>query len=111
MIKKLLLGLLVVFLILLGVQANAVPPIPARIGGTVTVNGTGLTQATDTGFTFTVTKANGTAYVPTAEDTNGLNTSNWYMIDIPIYDAADQTGGGESRRYGWSYTYSRMARN
>lgn len=68
-------------------------PLPARIGGTVTVNGTQLTQATDTGYTFVATKQNGTSYVPAAEDTDGLNASDWYLIDIPIYNATHQPGG------------------
>jgi len=68
-------------------------PLPARIGGTVTVDGTQLMQATATGYTFAVTKQAGTPYVPAAEDTDGLNTTDWYLIDIPIYDAAHQPGG------------------
>ena len=74
----------------------AAPPIPARIGGTVTVNTVQLTQATDTGYTFKVTKQDGTAYNPVAEDTDGLNTSDWYIIDIPSYDATEQPGGAQS---------------
>ena len=68
-------------------------PQPARIGGTVTVDGTQLTQATDTGYTFVVTKQNGSAYDPIAEDTDGLNAADWYVIDVPIYDATHQPGG------------------
>jgi len=74
----------------------AVIPMPARIGGTVTVDGSQLTQATDTGYTFKVTKQNGTAYNPSAEDNDGLNSSNLYNIDIPIYDATDQPGGAQT---------------
>ena len=83
------------FLLSLSVMAWAAPPLPARIGGTVTVDGTQLTQATATGYTFEVTKLDGTAYVPAAEDTDGLNASNWYIIDIPIYDQNDQPGGAK----------------
>ncbi len=76
------------------------PPMPARIGGTVTVDGTQLTQDTDDGYTFKVTKLDGTDYVDfnnvPAEDTDGLNASDWYLIDIPIYDATDQAGGAIS---------------
>ena len=68
-------------------------PLPARIGGTVTVDGTQLTQATDTGYTFVVTKQNGSAYDPAAQDMDGLNTSDWYLIDVPIYEATHQPGG------------------
>ena len=83
------------FLLSLSVMAWAAPPLPTRIGGTVTVDGTQLTQATATGYTFEVTKLDGTAYVPAAEDTDGLNASNWYIIDIPIYDQNDQPGGAK----------------
>lgn len=84
-----------VFSLLTVIPANAfaqIPP-PARIGGTVTVDGVQLTQDTDTGDTFTVTKQGGTPYNPSAEDTDGLNSFDWYTIDIPIYDANNQAGG------------------
>jgi uncharacterized repeat protein (TIGR02543 family) len=69
-------------------------PMPAKIGGTVTVDSIQLTQSTAAGYTFVVTKQDGTThYVPAAEDTDGLNTSDWYGINIPIYDATDQPGG------------------
>jgi len=93
MFRKYYVALLITSLLLLPSIVLAAPPIPARTGGTVTVDGTQLTQATDTGYTFKVTKADGTAYVPAAEDTDGLNASDWFIIDIPIYDATDQPGG------------------
>jgi hypothetical protein len=71
----------------------AVPPQPARIGGTVTFNGRVLNQSTDYRLVIKVTKLNGTALVPSAEDTDGLSANGNYVIDIPIYDATDQTGG------------------
>jgi hypothetical protein len=74
-------------------SAEGFPPTPFRIGGMVTVNDTPLDQATDTGYTFFLTKENGTPYVPAAEDTDGLNSSQWYVIDIPIYHEDDQPGG------------------
>ena len=73
--------------------AERTPPMPARIGGTVIIDGVQLTQATDTGYTFSVTRENATDYDPKAEDTDGLNASNFYSINIPIYDANDQPGG------------------
>jgi len=74
--------------------AEAQIPMPARIGGTVTVDGIQLTQATAAGYTFIVTKQDGTTtYVPAAEDTDGLSATDWYLIDIPIYDATHQPGG------------------
>jgi len=91
--KKILGVVFALFFLSLPMMAWAAPPLPARIGGTVTVDGTQLTQATATGYTFVVTKLDGTAYVPAAEDTDGLNASDWYIIDIPIYDPNDQPGG------------------
>jgi len=32
-------------------SAERTPPVPTRIGGTVTIDGVWLTQATDTGYT------------------------------------------------------------
>ncbi len=75
---------------------GGVPPIPARIGGLVIADGNQLTQTTDTGYTFVITKQDGTAYVPAAEDKDGLNTHNWYVIDIPVYDQNNQPGGAKA---------------
>ncbi len=75
-------------------MAWSIPPVPpAKIGGTVTVDGTLITQETDTGYTFVVTKQNGDPYEPAAEDMDGLNDYDFYNIDIPIYDADEQPGG------------------
>jgi hypothetical protein len=74
----------------------AAPPIPFRIGGTVTINGVAITQATDTGLLIKVTKQNGTDYTPVAQDSVGLNASNWYIVDIPIFNAVDQPGGANT---------------
>ena len=82
-------------------SAERMPPVPTRIGGTVTIDGVRLTQTTDAGYTFSVTRENGTAYDPAAEDTDGLNASNFYTVNIPIYNADDQPGGanpGETAR-------------
>ena len=91
--KKWIYGFAVSLLIVWAAAAQAAPPIPARIGGTVTFDGAQLTQTTDAGYTFVVTKQDGTAYEPEAKDSDGLNAYNWYVIDIPIYDANHQTGG------------------
>jgi len=101
MLNKRFLVFAILFLFLLPFTAESAnifaPPIPARIGGSVAVDGTPLTQATDDGYTFKVTKQDGTAYVDLngvpAQDLDGLNSFDWYLIDIPIYDAADQPGG------------------
>jgi len=93
MVRKCFFKLILSFLLFLPSVVEAVPPMPYKIGGTVTVNGTILDQTTDTGYTFAVTKADGSSYTPAAEDTDGFNASDWYIIDIPIYDDTDQPGG------------------
>jgi hypothetical protein len=73
------------------------PPIAARIGGTVTVDGTQLTRQNDDGYIIKVVNRDRTPYFDLmdnhAEDTDGLNDYDWYMIDIPMYDQASQPGG------------------
>jgi hypothetical protein len=95
--KSLLLTALFLFLLaqVSWLALAQVPSFPARVGGTVKVDGTQLTQATDTGYTFTVTKQDGTAYDPVAGDTDGLSGSDMYIIDIPIYEATAQPGGAQ----------------
>ncbi len=70
---------------------------PFRIGGTVTLDGTPLTQANDDGLLVEVTKADGSPYTDATgkhpEDKDGLSAAHWYLIDIPIKDAAEQPGG------------------
>lgn len=83
----------ILLLMVLPGAALAVPTLPAKIGGTVEVDGTLLTSGADAGYRFVVTHQNGSAFSPPAEDNDGLNTSNFYTIDIPIYDAADVPGG------------------
>jgi hypothetical protein len=85
--------ILLMFLVFAPSFSFAVPPQPARIGGTVTVNSRVLNQSTDSGLVIKVTKLNGTPLVPAAEDTDGLSANNYYLVDIPIYDATDQPGG------------------
>lgn len=89
---SLIISLLMVLIFIPSIS-SAVPPQPARIGGTVTVNGRLLTQSSDSRLVIKVTKLNGTVLVPAAEDTDGLSTNGFYIIDIPIYDATDQPGG------------------
>jgi uncharacterized repeat protein (TIGR02543 family) len=84
---------LLMLILLIPSLSWAVPPIPAGIGGTVTIDGTALTQATDDGLVVEVVDANGDAYDPVAEDTDGLNGSGAYTLDIPIYDATEQPDG------------------
>jgi hypothetical protein len=74
-------------------------PMPFRIGGTVTLDGTQITQATDDGLVIKVTKQDGTNYADVngnaPEDKDGLNASNWYTINIPIYKATIQPQGAK----------------
>jgi hypothetical protein len=88
-----LIFLLLTALISISSISSAVPPQPARIGGTVTVNGRLLNQSTDSRLVIRVTKPNGIPLVPAAEDTDGLSVNGYYLIDIPIYEATDQPGG------------------
>ncbi len=88
--------------------AHPFPPIPARIGGTLTVMNTiQVTSEPDnrsvrsivasgSDYSFYVTREDGfTTFDPPAQDTDGLNLSDNYVIDIPIYDAAEQPLGAE----------------
>ena len=103
--------LIAIIVIILGtslVWAQGIPQ-PYRIGGTVTIDGVQLTQSTDTGLIIKVTKADGTAYTDTygnpSEDGDGLNTSDFYLIDLPIYSAMDQPGGGRSGETAFIHVY------
>lgn len=88
---------LCVFFWISAVQAAGVP-VPARIGGTVTVDGVQLTQSTDNGYIFEVIKTSGSAIKDLngnkAQDDDGLSDGDlWYVIDIPIFDADTQAEG------------------
>ena len=91
--RKFFMTIAILFFILIPIIANATPLIPTRIGGTVTVNGTQLVQATDMGYTFIVTRQDGTVFSSSAEDRDGLSDSGFYIIDIPVYDAESQPEG------------------
>ncbi len=73
--------------------SNAAPPAPARIGGILVDEGNQITSDNDDGYTFEVTKQDGTSYDPAAQDTDGLNSLNWYYLNIPIYEQNEQPGG------------------
>ena len=100
-----------IILIISGVSsvlAQGIPQ-PYRIAGTVTIDGVQITQSTDTGLIIKVTKPDGTAYTDAygnpSEDEDGLNTSDFYLIDIPIYSAMDQPGGGRSGETAFIHVY------
>ena len=70
--KKWILGLLIWLSLGWAGAAFAAPPMPARIGGTVTNGEIQLTQASGPGYTFSVTKLEGAEYTPEAKDSDGL---------------------------------------
>jgi len=92
---KWILGLSIWLSIVWAGTALAAPPMPARIGGTVTIEGIQLTEASDSGDTLSVTRQDGSGYTPKAEDSDGLNAHNWYIINVPIHDAKIQPGGAK----------------
>ena len=87
--------LLVLFFTNLTVGAQeAPPPLPFKIGGSVTIDGVEMTQASFSGYTIEVTKDDGTAYDPVAE-ISALTDTNKYIVEIPI-KSASQTGGADT---------------
>jgi len=94
-LKKWIGGFAFSLLIVWAAAAQGAPPIPARIGGTVTVDGVQLNQSTDEGYTFVVKKIDGTGYAPESKGLNGLNGSNWYVINIPISVGAEKKRGAK----------------
>ncbi|QTA91028.1 PKD domain-containing protein [Desulfonema magnum] len=99
MLKKCSVAAVILFLFFLSLIAWAQIPIPARIGGTLTTDNMKITSQNDTGYTFLVTREDGTDFIsadenlPRAEDTDGLNSSDWYLIDIPVYNQHEQPDG------------------
>jgi acetolactate synthase regulatory subunit len=91
--KKYLWLFTILFVFFFSTMAESAPPQAARIFGTVTVDGTALTQDTDEGYELEVTREDGTSYDPAAELTDGLNYFSGYGIYVPLYDADDQPGG------------------
>jgi len=73
----------------------AIIPVPCRIGGTLTVNNNLITRDNDAGYTFIVTRENSNLFIPAAEDKDGLNKYNNYIIDVPVYEPSDQAGGAK----------------
>ncbi|MDM8522659.1 PKD domain-containing protein [Desulfococcaceae bacterium HSG8] len=91
--KKCTAAAIMLFLILFSLTVLAQIPMPARIGGTLTIDGTQITRADGDTYTYVVTQQDGSQFTPVAEDTDGLNDTNWYLIDIPIYEKDEQAGG------------------
>ena len=83
------------FLLLFAFSSEAGPALPARIGGSVTVNGVKLTHATSIGYVFRITGKDGKGFSPPAENKVGLNKKGIYLIDIPVYDPNSQPEGAK----------------
>jgi hypothetical protein len=88
---------LIVFIIFLisSVLYAAGPTFPARIGGSVTVDGVLLTDVSGRGFVIKVTTKDGKDFIPPAEDNDGLNGAGKYIIDIPVHDQVNLPGGAK----------------
>ncbi len=91
--KKYLWYFTILFVFFFSTVAESANTPPARIQGTVTVDEAVLTQDTDEGYEFEVTREDGTSYDPAVELTDGLNYPGGYGINVPLYDADDQPGG------------------
>ncbi|MCX8042889.1 MAG: hypothetical protein N3B18_02040, partial [Desulfobacterota bacterium] len=74
-------------------EAGEAPGFPIRIGGEVWVNGRKLLKGQDEGYSFHVTRQDGTDFNPPAYDNDGLNSAHCYIIDIPVYDETLCPGG------------------
>ena len=68
-------------------------PQPARIGGTVTIDDQLLTSKNDEGYKFIVSREDSSLFSPSAEQLEGLNKYNWYVINIPIIELPEQPNG------------------
>ncbi|MGD9158417.1 MAG: hypothetical protein PVG39_08435 [Desulfobacteraceae bacterium] len=85
------------FLLFAAYSSEAGPVLPARIGGSVTVNGIKLTHATSAGYVFRITGKDGKGFSPPAENKAGLNKKGIYIIDIPLYDPNSQPEGAKPK--------------
>jgi len=90
MFKKFIFTLVVFFFSFVAAQAQI--PIPTRIGGTLTVNGILLTADDIEGYIIKVSRQDASFFDPLAE-TDELNSSDIYLIDIPLFEAGIQDGG------------------
>ncbi|MDM8535918.1 hypothetical protein QUF70_04120 [Desulfobacterales bacterium HSG17] len=90
MFKKIIVTLVVFFFSVVVAQSQI--PIPTRIGGTLTVNGTLLTADNMEGYIIKVSRQNDTFFEPAAE-TNELKLSGTYLIDIPLFHEGSQDSG------------------
>ena len=92
----------IVLLIILASNVHAIPTIPYRIGGKLTIvesmgdTGEKITQYNDSGYIFVVTREDDIPFSPPADRREGLNESDWYSVDIPSYDKDFQPDGLET---------------
>ena len=96
----------IIFLILFSFTAAAGPAVlPARIGGSITVNGVELTQAAASGYVVKITGKNGREFSPAAVDKDGLSPLGKYIIDIPLFDPANQPEGAKPGSSAFIHVY------
>ena len=93
MMKKCFITAVMLILFFLSSSAWAQIPRPARIGGTLTVDDIQITKENGASYTFAVTRPDGSSFIPSAEDADGIDDNDLYRIDIPIYDVNEQPGG------------------
>lgn len=75
------------------IVVSAQIPIPAPVGGSLAIDGASVTQATDDGIVVSAVRSDLTPFDPPARDDDGLNASDVYLFNVPIYDAHEQPGG------------------
>jgi len=109
-------GFVIIYVFLLFFELSTAPHLvgkefyvvsqPTRIGGTVTIGSSQLTNNTSFSLRFIVTDQNGKAFEPVAEDNDGLNNYFWYVINIPVYDPINQPGGAKYGDIGCIHVYN-----
>ena len=94
MLRKYISFMVVMFALILplGVAGHSMQP-PVRVGGTITIDGKMLTQKTAVGVIVKIFKPKEEELVFLAADDSGLNNSNHYIINIPVYDKKYQPKG------------------
>ncbi|KJU86667.1 secreted protein, partial [Candidatus Magnetobacterium bavaricum] len=89
-IAMFLVSFIMIFILTRSMTYAAGVPLPYRIGGTITSSGGLLIQADTKNLVVTVKGPDGSNYKDVndniAQDKDGLDSNNIYIIDIPIYD-------------------------
>lgn len=91
MIRKLLFTVILCAAIIQ--TAWALPVMPFRIGGFLTVNGEVITTGNDTAYTVRVTRQDGTLFNVKGSECVVGEQKGFYLIDIPIYNENSQPWG------------------